>query len=228
MRCSGRAAISCAPAGDDVPAAITSWSPRRPATPRAFLAPLDAPLAHGAGRRSPTPASPWSALAWDEGDLADRAGRLRLPRPARRGAAHPRLPVGLERLPESRPRGEGPGAGHDRRRAGPGGGRALRRGAARHHPSRPRDRHGDHARRRDSCGSTAIRSASRSTSSDTPTGWPGSTRGWRALPGIALAGNSYRGVAVNNCAKEAKELGLAGAMRRREGLLNSLIERLAP
>lgn len=29
----------------------------------------------------------------------------------------------------------------------------------------------------------------------------------KALPGIALAGNSYRGVAVNNCAKEAKELG---------------------
>lgn len=28
-----------------------------------------------------------------------------------------------------------------------------------------------------------------------------------ALPGVALAGNSYRGVAVNNCAKEAKELG---------------------
>jgi oxygen-dependent protoporphyrinogen oxidase len=27
------------------------------------------------------------------------------------------------------------------------------------------------------------------------------------LPGVALAGNSYRGVAVNNCAKEAKELG---------------------
>ena len=29
-----------------------------------------------------------------------------------------------------------------------------------------------------------------------------------ALPGIALTGNSYRGVAVNNCAKEAKELAL--------------------
>jgi oxygen-dependent protoporphyrinogen oxidase len=29
----------------------------------------------------------------------------------------------------------------------------------------------------------------------------------QALPGVALAGNSYRGVAVNNCAKEAKELG---------------------
>ena len=27
------------------------------------------------------------------------------------------------------------------------------------------------------------------------------------LPGVALAGNSYRGVAVNNCAKEAKDLG---------------------
>jgi oxygen-dependent protoporphyrinogen oxidase len=29
----------------------------------------------------------------------------------------------------------------------------------------------------------------------------------QALPGVALAGNSYRGVAVNNCAKEAKKLG---------------------
>ena len=29
-----------------------------------------------------------------------------------------------------------------------------------------------------------------------------------ARPGIALTGNSYRGVAVNNCAKEAKELAL--------------------
>jgi protoporphyrinogen/coproporphyrinogen III oxidase len=31
------------------------------------------------------------------------------------------------------------------------------------------------------------------------------------LPGVALAGNSYRGVAVNSCAKEAKELGVRWA-----------------
>jgi oxygen-dependent protoporphyrinogen oxidase len=33
----------------------------------------------------------------------------------------------------------------------------------------------------------------------------------KALPGVALAGNSYRGVAVNNCAKEAKEVGIRWA-----------------
>lgn len=33
----------------------------------------------------------------------------------------------------------------------------------------------------------------------------------QGLPGVALAGNSYRGVAVNNCAKEAKELGIRWA-----------------